>query len=140
LRLLKLAGYPTPYPDTASGKRSTGYVTVLVQGRKLNVVQKASIGWSSTASVLGAELAVRSEAFEFAWRHITDTRLVVMSDSQHALNATALGYSHGSKQAQIIMISRLIQRLDEKGVHTSFRWTPAQAGVEGNERADEAAK
>jgi ribonuclease HI len=104
------------------------------------VVQKESIGWSSTASVLGAELVAIAEALEYAWRHITDTRLVIMSDSQHALKAIAQGYSHGSKQAQVARIIRSIQKLDEKGVHTNFRWIPAHAGIEGNEKADQAAK
>jgi len=104
------------------------------------VVQKESIGWSSTASVLGVELVAIAEALEYAWRHITDTRLAILSDSQHALKAIAQGYSHGSKQAQVAKIIRSIQKLDEKGVHTNFRWTPAHAGVEGNEGADQAAK
>jgi ribonuclease HI len=139
-RLLRLAGFPTLYTDAASGKRLTGYATVLVRGQELEVVQKASIGWSFTASVLGAELMAMAEALEYAWRHITDTRLVIMSDSQQALKAIAQGYSHGLKQAQVARITRWIQKLDGKGVHTNFRWTPAHAGVEGNERADQAAK
>jgi hypothetical protein len=94
-RLLRIAGFPTLYTDAASGKRLTGCVTVLARGQELRVVQKKSIGWSSTASVLGAELA----AIEYAWKHINNTRLVIMSDSQHALRAIAQGYSHGSKQA-----------------------------------------
>lgn len=139
-RLLKLAGYPTLYTDAASGERLIGYAIVLVRGQEVRVVQKESIGWSSTASVLGAELVAIAEAIDYAWRHITDTLLVVMSDSQHALRAIAQGYGHGSKQAQVARITRSLQRLDEKGVHTNFRWVPAHAGVEGNERADQAAK
>ena len=118
----------------------TGYATVLVRGQELKVVQKEAIGWSSTASVLGAELVAMAEAAEYAWRHITDTRLVIMSDSQHALEAIAQGYGQGSKQAQVARITRSLQKLDDKGVHTNFRWVPAHAGVEGNERADQAAK
>jgi hypothetical protein len=34
----------------------------------------------------------------------------------------------------------LLQKLEEKGAHTNFRWIPAHAGIEGNERADQAAK
>jgi hypothetical protein len=37
-------------------------------------------------------------------------------------------------------VVRLLQKLDDKGVHTKSRWVPAHAGVEGNERADQAAK
>lgn len=139
-RLLRIAGFPTPYKDAASGKRLIGYATVLVRGQEVRVVQKESIGWSSTASVLGAELVAIAEATEYAWRHITDEILVVMTDSQHALKAIAQGYGHGSKQAQVARITRSLERLDEKGVHTNFRWVPAHAGVEGNERADQAAK
>jgi ribonuclease HI len=139
-RLLRITGFPTLYTDAASGKRLTGYAIVLVRGRELKVVQKESIGWSSTASVLGAELAAITEATEHAWRHITDTRLVIMSASQHALKAIAQGYSRGSKQAQVARIFGLLHKLDDKGVHTNFRWVPAHAGVEGNERADQAAK
>ena len=110
------------------------------RGQELEVIQKESIGWSSTASVLGVELVAIAEALEYAWRHITDTRLVILSDSQHALKAIAQGYSHGSKQAQVAKLIRSIQKLDEKGVHTNFRWIPAHAGIEGNEKADQAAK
>jgi hypothetical protein len=52
LRLLKVAGDSILYTDAASGNRLTGYVSVLVRGQELNVVQKVSIGWSSIASVL----------------------------------------------------------------------------------------
>jgi ribonuclease HI len=90
--------------------------------------------------MLGAELAAIAEATEHAWRHTTDTRLVVMSDSQHALKAIDQGYSYGSKQAQIARTTRSIKELDEKEIHTNFRWIPAHAGVEGNERAEQAAK
>ena len=114
----------------------TGYAIVLVRGQGLEVVQTESIGWSSTASVLGVELVAIAEALEYAWRHITDTRLVIISDSQHALKAIAQGYSYGSNQAQIARITRSIQKLDKKRVNTNFRWTPAHAGVEGNEGAD----
>jgi ribonuclease HI len=103
-RLLRIAGFPTLYTDAASGKRLTGCVTVLSRGHELRVIQKESIEWSSTASVLGAELAAIVETVEYAWKHINDTRLVIMSDSQHALKAIAQGYSHGSKQAQVARI------------------------------------
>jgi ribonuclease HI len=139
-RLLRIAGFRTLYTDAASGKRLIGYGAVLVRGQELEVVQEESIGWSSTASVLGAALAAIAEATECAWRHITDTRLVIMSDCQHALKAMVQGCSHGSKQAQVARINRSIQKLDEKGVHTNLRWTPAHRGVEGNEGANQPAK
>jgi ribonuclease HI len=99
----------------------TGHATVLVRGQELKVVQKASIGWSSTASVLGAEAVAIAGALEYAWKHITDMRLVVMSDSHHALKAIARDYRYGSQQAQIVRMTRLIQRLDEKGVTNQFQ-------------------
>ena len=46
----------------------------------------------------------------------------------------------GSKQAQVAEIYRSIDLLDTKDVHTILKWILAHAGVEGNERADTAAK
>jgi hypothetical protein len=63
-----------------------------------------------------------------------------MTDSQQALKAIGQGYSKGSRQEQIARIINALQRLDDKDVHTNLRWIPAHAGVEGNEKADEAAK
>jgi ribonuclease HI len=120
-RLLRIADFQILYTDASSRKRLTGYAMILVRGQELKVVQKESIGWSSTTSVLGAELAAMAGATEYAWRHITDTRPVIMSDSQHAVKAIAQGYSNGSKQAQVARITKSIQKLDQKGVHTNFR-------------------
>lgn len=63
-----------------------------------------------------------------------------MSNSQHALKGIAQGHAIGSKQAQIAKIAKLIEQLDTKNVHVVFKWIPAHTKVEGNERADQAAK
>jgi ribonuclease HI len=63
-----------------------------------------------------------------------------MTDSQQALKAIGQGYSKGSRQEQIARIINALQRLDDKDVHTNLRWISAHAGVEGTEKADEAAK
>jgi hypothetical protein len=47
-------------------------------------------------------------------------------------------YGRASRDARDVV--GLLQKLDDKGVHTKSRWVPAHAGVEGNERADQAAK
>lgn len=139
-RLLKIAGYPTLYTDAANGEQLTGIAVVLVQGQTQRVVHQGSIGWKATASTLGAELLAISEALEYAIHRVTGTRLVVTTDSQHALKAIAQGYGTGSRQAQVAQIIKRLQRLDEKDIHTNLRWTPAHAGVEGNEAADRAAR
>jgi ribonuclease HI len=114
-RLLRIAGFPTLYTDAASGKRLTGCVTVLSRGHELRVVQKESIEWSSTASVLGAEFAAIAETVEYAWKHINDTRLVIMSDSQHALKAIAQGHSP-------LLFLILVIMAPSGTDHTSFVW------------------
>ena len=79
-------------------------------------------------------------SLDYASRQIYDSRLVVISDSQYALEAIAKGQGSGLKRAQIAQIHRLLKALDQKEVHTNFRWVPARSGVEGNERADKEAK
>jgi hypothetical protein len=91
-------------------------------------------------SVLSAELAAISGAPDYALHHITQKRLVLVTDSQHALNAIAQGYSISSKQVVIAHIIKHIPNLDIRDVHNNFGWIPAHAGVEGNEKADKAAK
>jgi ribonuclease HI len=139
-RLLTLMDIPVMYTDAARGPRLAGCAVILSRGKGLTTIYKESIGWASTTSVLGTELTAIAEGLEYAKRTFNDTHLVVVTDSQHALSAIAQGTGTGSKRVQIARIILLLKQLDEKEVHTNFRWVPARAGVLGNEEADRVAK
>jgi ribonuclease HI len=130
-RLLPLLNVPVLCTDAARGPRLAGCAVIIEKGTNLMTTYKESVGWSSTTSVSGTELRAIAEALDYANRQINDSRIV---------DVIAKGQGSGSKRAQIARIHKLLKALDEKEVHTNFRWVPARSGVRGNETADEEAK
>ena len=66
-------------------------------------------------------------------------RLIVLSDSQAVLLRVFSDYL-GPGQATVIDISVKAQTLIDKGIEVFLQWVPSHINIEGNERADKAAK
>jgi ribonuclease HI len=66
-------------------------------------------------------------------------RLIVLSDSQAALLRVSTDYL-GPGQAIAIDISARAQTLIDNGIEVILQWVPSHISIEGNERADKAAK
>ena len=63
----------------------------------------------------------------------------IFTDSVAAMRRVG-GDAPGPGQELAIRAIEIAERLSRKGSSVTIRWTPAHAGVEGNERADQAAK
>ncbi|KAM0721336.1 hypothetical protein Q7P37_003040 [Cladosporium fusiforme] len=127
------------YTDASVGKRLVGVAVVTRLRSHTEVVRKEAIGWASTCSILGAELAAIAMALEFA-RTCRQNQVTVFSDSQEALRAIQSGNTTGSKRRIVQWIMEGIAELDRIRTDVWFKWVPAHEGIVGNEEADEAAK
>lgn len=127
------------YTDASVGKRLVGVAVVARLGFQTRVFRKEAIGWTSTCSILAAELAAIAMALEFA-RTCGQNQVTVFSDSSEALRAIQSGNASGSKRKIVQWILEGIAELHRVRKDVWFRWVPAHEGVVGNEEADEAAK
>lgn len=71
-----------------------------------------------------------------------DTRLVIFSDCQSAINLISAGPSGMPDMywSYTLRAARCVSRLKEHGLRVSMEWIPAHVGLKGNERADALAK
>jgi ribonuclease HI len=96
-----------------------------------------------TKEVFDAELYGLKKALEIAAgrqaRNPRIKRLVVLSDSQAALKRAATDRL-GPGQAIALDIRAQAQALMDNGVEVTLQWVPSHIGIDGNEKADEAAK
>jgi ribonuclease HI len=96
-----------------------------------------------TKEVFDAELYGVKSALDIAINRLSKNpyikRLIVLSDSQAALLRVSTDYL-GPGQATAIDISARAQTLIDKGIEVILQWVPSHIGIEGNERADRAAK
>lgn len=121
------------------GERLVGAAVVTRLESQTTVVRKEAIGWTSTCSILAAELTAIAMALKFA-RTCRQNQITVFSDSQEALRAIQSGSTKGSKRKVLQWIMEGIAELDRIQTDVWFKWVPAHEGVVGNEEADEAAK
>ena len=63
----------------------------------------------------------------------------IFTDSVAAMRRT-VGDAPGPGQEMAVRVIELARRVVDQGNFITVRWTPAHRGVEGNERADQAAK
>lgn len=104
------------------------------------ITQGAAYGWrtSDHASSTQTELA----AIIQATRHVADreeTSVVIFTDSLTALQAL----QHDQPKDNVRLITTaitLLNELQQQGKQVTLAWIPSHAGIQGNERADEAAK
>ena len=96
-----------------------------------------------TKEVFDAELYGIKSALDIAINKLSRNpyikRLIVLSDSQAALLRVSTDYL-GPGQAIAIDISVRTQTLIDKGIEVTLQWVLSYIGIEGNERADKAAK
>ena len=128
---------------TAGQKRSgqSGYL----EGVRTMITDRS--GWKSKGFRLGggreaydAELAAVVYALvQFYGRDQRGHDYTIFTDSVAAMRRVR-GVAPGPGQDMAIRAIEITERLVRKGNTVTIRWTPAHAGVEGNERADLAAK
>ena len=87
-----------------------------------------------------AELAALAHGLVHLYgRSETGQAYTIFTDSTAAIGRI-VGDAPGPDQEMAIRIIELAQRIVDQGNSITVRWTPAHMGVEGNERADQAAK
>jgi ribonuclease HI len=115
------------------------------------VVVKDSVGWSSTCSILTAEIAAISTALDYVQDsfepdpsefpfEIPHLRVTLFSDSQHALETIKAGNSARTGRALLRRIANSFYALQKKEIEVEFRWVPGHAGVCANVQAEKAAR
>ena len=120
------------------------------EGVGTGIALKQGITWlqkgyplGKTKEVFDAELYGIKSALDIAINKLSRNpyikRLIVLSDSQAALLRVSTDYL-GPGQAIAIDISVRAQTLVDKGIEVILQWVPSHIGIEGNERADKAAK
>ena len=88
------------------------------------------------ASIYTAEIyAIKYALINIDSRHLTE--VVIYSDSQSAIQAIRAYYP---ENALISDIQYLLHKLSEKKISVVLCWIPGHVGIEGNEKADKAAK
>jgi ribonuclease HI len=145
------AGISSLYSDASVTARCAAVAVTRRRGDGAEVVVQESIGWSTTCSILTAEVAAIAAALEYVQEAFkpepqelpllaTKLRIIIFSDSQSALEAIKAGNSAKGGRDLLRRIAESFFALREKDIEVEFRWVPGHSGVCGNEQADIAAK
>ena len=126
------------------GKRREGQGGYL--GKRRSMIEHQG-GWRSDGFSLGGgyeaydgELAALVYGLVVLHgRGQSGTDYTIFTDSTAAMTRLK-GDAHGPGQEMAIRAIEIAERITRGGNTITFKWTPAHAGVEGNERADMAAK
>jgi ribonuclease HI len=103
---------------------------------KLNV--KETYRLNNDVSIFSAELVAIRKALHFLRDHTSHTKVLILSDSKSALQA--LQNNAKSRKELITDIKTTIQQLAQKKCTVKFQWIPSHTDIQGNEKADAAAK
>ncbi|THC90222.1 hypothetical protein EYZ11_010322 [Aspergillus tanneri] len=110
--------------------------------RGCGLVKQAYIGTEAVSTVYTTELKGIQMALELPIQlttaYATKERAIIFSDSQAALQAIRNPSSSG--QYILVQIMGLLEYLQRLQVQAEMHWITAHQGIEGNERADQAAK
>ena len=96
-----------------------------------------------TKEVFDAELYGIKRALEIATGKLSRNpyikRLIILSDSQAAVKRASTDRLGPGQKIAIDIIANA-QVLTDKGIEVNLQWVPSHIRIEGNERADKAAK
>jgi ribonuclease HI len=145
------AGTASLYPDASVITPCAAIAVTRRRGDSATVVVQDSIGWSSTCSILTAEIAAITAALDYVqesfdpdwWEFppsVTRLQVVILSDSQLALGAIQVANSAKSGRSLLRRIAESFFAPQKKDIDIEFRWVPGHSGVCGNTQADEAAR
>jgi ribonuclease HI len=103
-----------------------------------SITHRSYPGRASEVTVYAAELRGILSALQIAYK--TDHKaVIVFTDNQAAIISVANPDSQ-SGQYILLQILWMIENMRHKGIEPEFHWVPVHIGIEGNERADKAAK
>ena len=141
-QLTEVPGAHHVYTD-GSGYRGHVGAAAATRWHGRPVVQKAYMGDQHMSTVYAAELKGIELALDFGLDGYTMEichELHIWTDNQAAIRAIADPNGCASGQYILRDIIPKIDSLRATGVKVAIRWIPAHVGVDGNERADKAAK
>ena len=123
------------YTDGSCINDKVGASAVTADG---SIIHRSNLGRASEVTVYAAELRGILSALEIVYKK--DYRaVIVFTDNQAAIRSVANPDSQ-SGQYILLQILWMIENMRRKGIEPEFHWVPAHIGIEGNERADKAAK
>ncbi|TGO46402.1 hypothetical protein BCON_0327g00020 [Botryotinia convoluta] len=123
------------YTDGSCINDKVGASAVTADG---SITHRSYLGRASEATVYAAELRGILSALQIAYKK-DHKAVIVFTDNQAAIRSVANPDSQ-SGQYILLQIIWMIENLRSKGIEPEFHWVPAHIGIEGNERADKAAK
>jgi ribonuclease HI len=123
------------YTDGSCINDKVGASAVTADG---SIIHRSYLGRASEATVYAAELRGILSALQIAYKK-DHKAVIVFTDNQAAIRSVSNPDSQ-SGQYILLQIVWMIENLRSKGIEPEFHWVPAHIGIEGNERADKAAK